>query len=241
MSVQEDHAFPVAQVQRPRQQVENQIRDAIRNGTLETGQKLPPEAELASSFGVSRTTVREALRTLVADGLLEKVPGAGGGSFVRRLDHRAFGEDLGQDIENLLRVGSVEHLEVAQVRRMLELPSARLAAANRSADDLAALDEIVSLERSSAWDDPAVPMLDVRFHSAISKASGNRVVAAFVAALHKVTQPVHHLNLDADVGKNTYRQHVAIADAIRDADPDAAEAAMLTHLTYLEERSQPGD
>jgi GntR family transcriptional repressor for pyruvate dehydrogenase complex len=231
--------FPVTQVQRPRQQVETQIREAIRSGALVAGQKLPPEAELASNFGVSRTTVREALRTLVADGLLEKVPGAGGGSFVRRLDHRAFGEDLGQNIENLLRVGSIEHLEVAQVRRMLELPSARLAARNRTEQDLANLDEVLKLERETEWDDPSVPDLDVRFHSGISKASGNRVVAAFVAALHMVTQPVHHLHLDAEVGKRTYRQHLAVADAIRDSDPDAAEAAMLEHLTYLEKQSAP--
>jgi GntR family transcriptional repressor for pyruvate dehydrogenase complex len=229
--------FPVTQVQRPRQQVETQIREAIRSGALIAGQKLPPEAELAANFGVSRTTVREALRTLVADGLLEKVPGAGGGSFVRRLDHRAFGEDLGQNIENLLRVGSIEHVEVAQVRRMLELPSARLAARNRTEQDLAVLDDVLKLEREKAWDDPSVSDLDVRFHSGISKASGNRVVAAFVAALHMVTQPVHHLHLDAEVGKRTYRQHLAIADAIRASDADAAEAAMLEHLTYLEERS----
>ncbi len=236
MTTPQTQTFPVTQVQRPRQQVETQIREAIRSGSLITGQKLPPEAELALSFGVSRTTVREALRTLVADGLLEKVPGAGGGSFVRRLDHRAFGEDLGQDIENLLRVGSVDHDEVAQVRRILELPSARLAAEHRSPEDVAELQEILDLERTSAWDDPAVPDLDVRFHSTISRASGNRVVAAFVAALHKVTQPVHHLHLDAEVGKATYRQHVALAKAIEAGDSEAAEAAMLAHLTYLEEQ-----
>jgi GntR family transcriptional regulator, transcriptional repressor for pyruvate dehydrogenase complex len=237
MSSNSARAFPVAPVQRPRQQVEAQIREAIRSGVLATGEKLPPEAELALSFGVSRTTVREALRTLVADGLLEKVPGAGGGSFVRRLDHFAFGEDLGQDIENLLRVGSIDHREVAQARRMLELPSARLAAANREQADLDELKEVLQLEKTSTHDDPSISDLDVRFHSVISRASGNRVVAAFVSALHQVTTPVHHLHLNAEVGRKTYRQHVAIARAIEKGDSPAAEAAMLTHLTYIEEQS----
>lgn len=229
--------FSATMVKRPRHQVEEQIRHAIRSGVLVTGQKLPTEVELAANFGVSRTTIREALRTLVADGLLEKMPGAGGGSFVRNLDHHAFGADLGQDIENLLRVGSVEYREVAEVRRMLEVPAARLATLNRSQADLDTLNEVIKEEKALTFDDPAVPELDVRFHSTISKASGNRVVAAFVAALHQVTEPVHHLNLSAEVGKKTVRQHVAIVRAIEKGDADSAEMAMRDHLTYLEQHS----
>jgi GntR family transcriptional repressor for pyruvate dehydrogenase complex len=168
---------------------------------------------------------------------LEKVPGAGGGSFVRRIDHFAFGVDLGQDIENLLRVGSIDHREVAQVRRMLELPSARLAAENRTQADLDELADVLQLEKTSTYDDPSISDLDVRFHSVISRASGNGVVAAFVAALHQVTEPVHHIHLDAEVGRTTYRQHVAIARALKKEDSEAAEVAMLAHLVYLEEQS----
>ncbi|BBY83095.1 FadR family transcriptional regulator [Mycolicibacterium pulveris] len=230
-------AFAATVVKRPRHQVEEQIRHAIRSGALVTGQKLPTEIELAANFGVSRTTIREALRTLVADGLLEKMPGAGGGSFVRNLDHHAFGADLGEDIENLLRVGSVEYREVAEVRRMLEVPAARLATRNRSQADLDALNEVLEDEKALSFDDPTVPELDVRFHSTISKASGNRVVAAFVAALHQVTEPVHHLKLSAEVGKRTFRQHVAIVRAIEKGDADAAERAMSEHLSYLEQHS----
>ena len=108
-------------VRRPRQQVEEQIRAAIRNGVVKTGQKLPTEVALSRDFGVSRTTVREALRSLVADGLIEKVPGAGGGSFVRVLDHHTFSAELGQDIQNLLQVGSIVYREAAEFRRMLEV------------------------------------------------------------------------------------------------------------------------
>lgn len=237
MSSDQTQAVEFSTVQRPRQQVENQIREQIRNGTLATGEKLPTEAELAESFGVSRTTVREALRTLVADGLLEKMPGAGGGSFVRKLDHQAFGVDLGQDIENLLRVDSIEHREAAEMRRMLEAPAVRLAAKNRTKDDLETLNQVLEEEKALTYDDPAVPGLDIRFHSAISEASGNRILAAFVAALHQVTEPVHHLNLNEEVGKSAFRQHVKIVKAIEKGDGKAAETAMLAHLAYLEEQS----
>lgn len=226
--------FAPKAVQRPRQQVEDQIRSAIRNGVVKTGQRLPTEVALARDFGVSRTTVREALRSLVADGLIEKVPGAGGGSFVRMLDHNTFAAELGQDIQNLLRVGSIVFREAADVRRLLEVPCARLASENRTAGEAAELRDIVDLEKKLTHDDPAVPDLDVRFHSLIGQASGNRVAAAFVLALHEVTEPVHHLDLDAEVGARTVRQHMAIVRAIEKQDPGAAGKAMLDHLSYLE-------
>jgi DNA-binding FadR family transcriptional regulator len=232
-------AFTAKAVQRPRQQVEDQIRAAIRSGVVKTGQKLPTEVALSRDFGVSRTTVREALRSLVADGLIEKVPGAGGGSFVRMLDHHSFGAELGQDMENLLRVGSIVYREAADVRRMLEVPCVRLAAANRSADEAAELREIVDQQKKLSHDDPQVPELDVRFHSLIGQASGNRVAAAFVSALHQVTEPVHHLDLDAEVGRRTVSQHMAIVRAVEKRDQDAAERAMLDHLSYLEQHPLP--
>lgn len=232
-------AFTAKAVQRPRQQVEDQIRAAIRSGAVKTGQKLPTEIALSRDFGVSRTTVREALRSLVADGLIEKIPGAGGGSFVRMLDHHSFGAELGQDMENLLRVGSIVYREAADVRRMLEIPSVRLAAENRASADAAEMRDIVDQQKKLSYDDPQVSELDVRFHSLIGKASGNRVVAAFVDALHQVTEPVHHLDLDAEVGERTVRQHMAIVRAIEKQDPDAAEVAMVDHLSYLEKHLLP--
>lgn len=227
--------FTPKAVQRPRQQVEEQIRAAIRNGVVKTGQKLPTEVALSRDFGVSRTTVREALRSLVADGLIEKVPGAGGGSFVRALDHNTFGAELAQDMQNLVRVGSIAFREAAEVRRMLEVPCVRLAAENRTPDEVAELRDIVDQQKKLSHDDPAVPELDVRLHSLIGAASGNRVAAAFVQALHQVTEPVHHLDLDAEVGERTVRQHIAIVRAIEKQNPEAAEKAMIDHLSYLED------
>jgi DNA-binding FadR family transcriptional regulator len=229
-----DGSFSVTVVQRPRQQVEKQIREGIRSGVLAPGHKLPSEMALAQDFGVSRTTVREALRTLVADGLVEKVPGAGGGSFIRSLDHQSFSEELGHDLENLLRVGSFGYQEAGAVRRILELPAARLAAEHRTEEDLSTLNQVIAEEKAASHDDPKVAELDIRFHSAISQASGNRVIAAFVAALHQVAHPVEHLQLDAEVGRRTFSQHVAIVRAIESGDPAAAEKAMLAHLDYLE-------
>src|SRR5918997_4269757 len=118
--------FKPQPVARAREQVETQIREAILSGTFKRGEKLPSEAELADNFAVSRTTVREALRSLAAAGLIFKVPGASGGSFVQAIDYRGLGSLIGESIENSLRLGSIDFDEVIHVRRLLEVPSAGL-------------------------------------------------------------------------------------------------------------------
>lgn len=222
-------------VLRPRQQVEDQIRYVILSGELRSGERLPSETELAHQFGVSRTTVREALRSLSTQNLITKVPGAGGGSFVRSVDHRSLGTVLGEEMHNLLALGSIDFEEVALVRQHLEVPSVRLAALNRTAKDLTALRAIVDDQKRISVDDPDVPQLDERFHAAIAQASKNRVLASFVAALHHETEPVSYLDLSPEVGRTTVAQHQRIVKAISAQDPDRAEAAIVEHLTYLRE------
>lgn len=234
-----DAATPFAPepVRRAREQVESQLREAILSGLFKRGEKLPSEAELAARFSVSRTTVREALRALVSAGLIAKVPGASGGSFVQAVDHHALEAVLSESMDNILRLGSVNYSEVAAVRRLLELPAARHAALHRSDDDIRRLEELVNQESSVKVDDPSVPELDIGFHSAIAAASGNRLLSSFVSALHGVTRPVMALNLSEDVGRQTVRQHKAIVRAIVNGDADGAEAAMAEHLNFVEQRS----
>lgn len=220
-------------VMRPREQVEERIRLTILSGELKGGELLPPEAELARQFNVSRTTVREALRSLTTQGLIYKVPGARGGNFVQAVDHHSLGSVVIDSVHTLLTLGSIEFTEVAEVRQYLEVPAVRLAAEHRSEEDLARLRDIVRQQKSASVDDPEVPKLDEQFHSLIAQASGNRVLASFVAALHHETEPVHYLDLSPEVGRTTVRQHKAIVDAIAAQDPDAADAAIVDHLTYL--------
>lgn len=220
-------------VLRPRQQVEETIKAAILSGELKSGEMLPPEAELARQFNVSRTTLREALRVLTAQHLINKVPGARGGNFVRSVDYRSLGTVMTEAVDNLMALGSIRFDEVADVRQQLEVPSVRLAAVHRTEDQLAELAEILRTQKSASVEDPEIPELDRQFHILIAQASGNRVVAALVAALHHATEPVDHLDLSPEVGRETVRQHGAILRAIKNQDPDAGEDAIVKHLTYL--------
>lgn len=225
--------FTGQKVLRPRQQVEDHIRTAILSGRLKSGERLPSESELARQFDVSRTTVREALRSLSTQNLIRKTPGAGGGSFVRSVDHSSLGDALGESMSNLLALGNIEFEEVALVRQHLEVPSVRLAAEHRSAEDLRRLQEIVARQKVISVEDPDVPALDKDFHGTIANASGNRVLASLVVALHRETEPVHYLDLSPEVGRNAVKQHQKILRAIAAQDPDTAELAMIEHLSYL--------
>ena len=145
-----DASFAPIPVLRPREQVEEQLKGAILSGQLEVGSRLPSETVLAAEFSVSRTTVREALRSLATKGLIEKTPGAGGGSFVRNVDHWSLGRVVHEGMQNLLQLGTIQETEASDVRYMLEVPAARLAAQNRTefrrtsarADRRPALDDV---------------------------------------------------------------------------------------------------
>jgi GntR family transcriptional regulator, transcriptional repressor for pyruvate dehydrogenase complex len=225
--------FAPIPVLRPREQVEEQIKQAILSGQLAIGSKLPSEAALAAEFSVSRTTVREALRSLATSGLISKVPGSGGGSFVRSVDHWSLGRAVLEGMRNLLQLGTLEPAEVSDVRYMLEVPAVRLAAENRTDADLRVLERIVSQLAATSHTDPDVAAMDAQFHTTVALTSRNRVLASLTYALHTVSEPVHNLNLTVEVGRESHRQHRHILDAIRDRDPDAAEAAMVDHVSYL--------
>ncbi|MGH3090555.1 MAG: FadR/GntR family transcriptional regulator, partial [Rubrobacteraceae bacterium] len=228
-------AFKPAPVRRAREQVVVQLREAILSGTFASGDRLPSELELAESFGVSRTTIREALGGLASAGMIRKVPGAHGGSFVRVVNHESLGLSLGESIENTLKFGSIDFEEINHVRRLLEVPSARSAALRRTEADIETLRGIIDRQKTTTLDDPELAILDSSFHTTIAEASRNRVLASFVFALHSVIRQVLFLDVSPEVGKASVQQHIAIARGIINGDEAAAAKAMTEHLDYLDQ------
>lgn len=220
-------------VLRPRQQVQEALRKAVLNGTLNAGDRLPPETELARQFSVSRPTIREALSALETQGLISKIPGAGGGSFVQTIDHHALGQVIRGSMHNLVALGSINFNEVSMVRQFLEVPSVELAALNRTDSELEELRAILREQKSRSVDDPLIAELDAQFHIAIAAMSKNRVLASLVYAVHSESEPVAYLELSPEFGKESYMQHLRIVEAIADQDPAAGREAITAHLTYL--------
>lgn len=229
---QVDEPFAPKPILRAWEQVASQIESAILSGQFEPGDKLPTETALSAEFAVSRSTVREALGSLVEKGLINKT-GTKGGSVVEHFDHRAIASLLQDRLSSTLRLGQVTYEELNQVRNALEVPSVRAAALDRSEANLDTLKRIVNRESELTVASDEVPELNIRFHVEIASASGNRLMTAFVTALHSVARPLTFIDQSAEVGHQAVRHHIDIVAAIEARDPTLAEERMIDHLAYL--------
>ena len=209
--------FQAQQVLRPRAQVEKQIREAILRGDFSQGDKLPSETDLAQQFGVSRPTVREALGSLVTAGLIRKIPGVAGGSFVNSVTPDSLSTMLGESMDNIVRLGSLDIDELTAMRRVLEVPAASWAAESATAPShLALLEGIVERQRTR-----------------IGRRPGDRGATTVTSTSRSLTHPAtgcsrpssprsttppdqaQSLCVTPHVGRSTLKQHLAIARAIR--------------------------
>jgi DNA-binding GntR family transcriptional regulator len=130
------------------EQVHAHLRNLIMRGELARGQRLPNEVTLAAHFGVSRGTVREALRLLVADGLVRTAKGAGGGSYVTLPTVGHLSEFMERNIELLSAVADVTLPEFLEARELIEVYAARRAAERRTNADLERLRETLATDGS---------------------------------------------------------------------------------------------
>jgi len=231
--------FSPEPVRRPREQVERQLRDAIVSSTFKRGERLPSEAELSREFQVSRSTVREALRVLVSEGLISKVPGAGGGSFVQSVDHESLTSLISGSLETILKFGSLTMDEINHVRRMLEVPAARLAAQNRTSDQVAEFTRLIDRQNemmsrpSGDARDPELFELGQSIFTLVAEASGNRLLASFVSAMSGVTIPVYMRDLPAEDAAAARDLTGVLVDAIIRGDADKAAAAVTSQLDMV--------
>jgi DNA-binding FadR family transcriptional regulator len=217
-------------------QVVESMSGRIKSGLLKAGDKLPTESELVAAYGVSRTVVREAISHLQAAGLVQTQHGVG--TFVREVapDH-TFRIDPGE-IETVMDV-----LAVLELRISLETEAAGLAASRRSEEQLEKLRGALAalIENVEAAGDAASP--DFQFHLQIALATGNRHFAGLMGYLGTMVIPRNRVNTArlAQEDKVEYlrrvnREHQDIFDAIARSDPEAARAAMRTHLANSRER-----
>jgi GntR family transcriptional repressor for pyruvate dehydrogenase complex len=217
------------------EQIAASIKDSILDGRMKPGDRLPSEEKLATMFGVSRPTVREALRTLRAAHVLVSSLGRNGGYRVAEMSLRALSGSVAEVISLSLSMRTLTYAELFEVRRALELLSARSAATQRTGEDLlrleAALGTTVEARRG---DDPALALeADLAFHRALADATHNPLIVGFVGATATAfrrfsdeTQGVDPALLFAELD--------AVVEAIEDRDPEAAEQAMRRHLAYFE-------
>jgi|tagenome__1003787_1003787.scaffolds.fasta_scaffold20940436_1 GntR family transcriptional repressor for pyruvate dehydrogenase complex len=215
----------------------DELRADITSGRLQPGERLPPEPELCVRTGVSRSTVREALRLLASQHLIVTTRGVTGGSFVAHPDAEQLSEALSTGL-TLLTKAAVGFADLLELRQALEVPAAKLAATRRTDAHLA--------EIRAALFDPDLDDFDVMmrahsvFHAAVAKATGNPLYELFTRPLYHITYGEevtdslpegYWVRIDAD--------HRELLAALADRDPERAQVAGRRHLQYIAEATGP--
>ena len=212
--------------------VTHQIEELIIEGHLQPGDRLPPERELARQFGVSRTVIREAVRALVAKSLLEVQPGSG--TIVRSPTP----ESVAASMTLLLRTAQPEadYDKVHEVRRLLEVEIAGLAAERRTAEDLEELETILR-ESSETQDDPDYfPECDVAFHAALAQSTHNELFPLLLDSMVDIMVEVRQLGFQVPgMPARALRHHQAVFEQVRAGESDEARQAMREHLIESED------
>lgn len=204
-------------------EVVKQLQSKISSGDIKPGDKIPTEPELMELFNVGRSTIREAVRVLVHAGLLEKKQGFG--TYLKHTD------SIQEPLDNRLRRADI--LEVYEVRQMMELEIAKLAAMRRDEDDLRIIKEHLDT-RNKALDNNDIENYiasDIQFHIAVAIATKNSVVIdlykSFSLIIHETL-----ITIFANPKKHDPQStaHIKLYESIRDRDAEAAVASVASYL-----------
>ncbi|WP_406434240.1 FadR family transcriptional regulator [Streptomyces sp. NBC_00631] len=215
------------------EQVIAALRNQITSGEWPVGSRIPTEPELVEQLGVARNTVREAVRALAHNGLLDIRQGSGtyvaATSELAGVMHRRFAE--------------ADPRHIAELRSTLESSAARLAAVRRTEKDLRQLDALLA-RREQAWrsgDAEAFVAADATLHLAVVAASHNDVLTAMYADLGEVLREWLRADVGAELTPQAYMDHTRLVEAIRAGDADAAakEAASYPFLCRPDRFSSP--
>jgi GntR family transcriptional repressor for pyruvate dehydrogenase complex len=207
------------------------IRRLIQSGQLRPGSRLPPEQELAGQLGLSRSSMREAVKALVVARVLDVK--RGDGTYVTSLEPRLLLEGFGFAIE-LLQDDTL--LELLEVRRLLEPAATALAVPRITDDGLAKLRGHLADMRDARDDLELLVHHDTLFHATIVSASGNQTLSSILDGISSRTLRARIWRgiVEANAAPDTLAQHEAIYEAIAARNVSLAQASALIHASTSE-------
>ncbi|MGC1902984.1 MAG: FadR/GntR family transcriptional regulator [Candidatus Acidiferrum sp.] len=226
--------YKAVQTSRLYEQIVEQIENSITKGDLKKGEQLPAERELAQQFGVSRTAVREAVKTLREKGLVEAF--AGRGTFVINGTARSMRHTL----DRMIRSGSHEGaVHLVEVREILEPEIAALAARRADEDALSAMRESIAVMDAARLNPEGFIEGDLDFHLALAEGAGNPLIPSLIDSIVGLLreQRMRTYYVDGGPERGQYH-HKRILEAIEHRDSNAAREAMCAHLRQVREDSQ---
>jgi len=205
----------------------SQIHRLIEEGKIKKNDQLPNERELAEIFGVSRSTIREAIKTLESMGIVQSRQGDGTYVIV------SSEESLIQPLANLLFTEKDNIIDIFYVRKILEPSAAQLATLNATERDLNMLQEILDRQKECIEKGININDSDTEFHLLIAKMADNRVLERLMNALIELLREVRE-TYNAEQAKESYKGHVEIYNAMVEGDCIKVRKAMLNHLNNIE-------
>jgi GntR family transcriptional repressor for pyruvate dehydrogenase complex len=228
MPEQVDRATAPVPAAKASQTLADDLRERILGGEFVEGTPLPPERELVTQHGMGRTTVREALRVLEVQGLVEIKTGRNGGAYVRKPSQ----DSVASTVSLFIRGGRIKLTDLLESREAIEPQCARLAAKYRTDEDLARLDaanEAIAVEPAGL---AAFLQANVDWHISVAMATHNELLTGFMLALSRAiyASTENEAFVDDVVRRTAMRAHRSITRAIRDRDADAAERRMVRHV-----------
>lgn len=215
-------------------QVADKIRAAILDGRLQIDERLPTEEDLAKSFGISRPTVREALKRLAAQNLIRSQRGPSGGTFVSRPDPEGLSSAITGAATLLVGVGAFDIDEIISARLETEAICCRLACERRGDADLATMRAEIALQRSKLLSDEDFCASDVRFHRAVVKAAGNGPLSLMMYTVVEAFMPITNMIVSHVRERSTVAGfHDRLAGAIEARNASDATSVLSELLAYV--------
>lgn len=220
-------------------QVSDQLMERILDGSLAAGDRLSPEGELATAFGVSRSTMREALRVLASRDLITTVRGAAGGSFIAHAEAKQVSAYLETSFGLMSGSDDISLDQMLEARELIEVPAARLAAERREQTHLDQLREAIESEKRGGGRGEKFER-HKHFHGIVLEASGNSLFTLVNEPVFQVLRarfwrpelPANHWDI-------VDRDHTEIVQLIEDRDRDGVATAMREHLERIRPAYQP--
>ena len=209
--------------------VARRIEQLVRSGNLKAGDRLPPEPDLAHMLRVSRGSLREALKGLMSLGLIKSR--AGDGTYIQSSINRV----LNQHFQWMILLDEVKHLEIYELRKIIEPDAAALAAKRATRADIERLEAALNGLAEGRGNPEVFHAFDVQFHDAFAQASGNVAIQTTMRMLYHATFEARKAVLPfiADWDRH-WRRHERVFLCIRDHKPMLARKAVLEDLHYAE-------
>lgn len=219
---------PIQRSERLADRVAGALTDSIVSGRLQPGDRLPPERELCEQFAVSRPVVREAVRSLIAKGLLEDSPRRG--HVVSALRQ----ENVTESLALYLRGQRLDYRKLMEVRSVIEVAIAGLAAERASPPQVLML-RAAAAELTTELAPEEAALADTEFHRQIATATGNEFFELLLDSIRETLLTVQLPTLaEPKILRAARRAHARIVDAIAGGDPEQAREAMRQHLREAE-------